>query len=189
MKFLPVDAPVPDECRTDRILLRPLRASDVELDYDAVMSSAEALRRWSQSDWPAETFTLEENLADLERHEREHLERQAFTYTVLEPDAARCVGCVYIKPVLPEIAAGLPSVDHHGADVGFWVRADELETDLDRHLLEALRGWLASDWAFETLVFSISRLEFRQAALLKDSGLERRLMATLADGRSCWVFG
>ena len=48
MDFYPANAAVPEEKRTDRLLMRPLRATDVELDYDAVMSSAEQLRRWSR---------------------------------------------------------------------------------------------------------------------------------------------
>ena len=43
----------PSTWHTDRLLLRPLRTTDVELDYDAVMSSAEQLRMWSDSTWPA----------------------------------------------------------------------------------------------------------------------------------------
>jgi RimJ/RimL family protein N-acetyltransferase len=105
MDFYPAGAPVPNEKRADGLLLRPLRATDVELDYDAVMSSAAQLRRWSQTAWPADDFTLAENLADLERHEREHLERTAFTFTVLNPGGTRCLGCVYLAPVRPEAAA------------------------------------------------------------------------------------
>jgi len=60
IEFHPTDAAVPPELRTPRLLLRPLRATDVELDYDAVMSSAAMLRAWSQSHWPADDFTLAE---------------------------------------------------------------------------------------------------------------------------------
>ena len=45
MEFYPGSAPVPAEYRTSRLFLRPLRTTDVELDYDAVMSSDEMLRR------------------------------------------------------------------------------------------------------------------------------------------------
>src|SRR5436190_10655528 len=103
MEFYPASAPVPEEKRTDRLLLRPLRATDVELDYDAVMSSAEQLRRWSHSGWPADDFTLEQNRDDLEQHEREHRQREAFTFTVLSLEGGRCLGCVYIKSPRPEI--------------------------------------------------------------------------------------
>ena len=47
MPFYPDDAPVPTELRTEEFLLRPLRATDVDLDYEAVMATQEALRRGS----------------------------------------------------------------------------------------------------------------------------------------------
>ena len=77
MEFYPAGVPVPQGKRTSCLRLRPLRVTDVELDYKAVMSSAEMLHRWSQSDWPTDDFTLAQNLADLQRHEREHIEARA----------------------------------------------------------------------------------------------------------------
>jgi len=187
MRFFPAKGSPPEERGTKRILLRPLRAADVLLDYDAVMSSAPDLRRWSQSDWPSDDFTLAENLADLERHEREHLERTAFTFTVLDPDRTQCLGCVYLKPVSAE-AAVLCAEALHAAEVAFWVRASECARDLDRHLLTTLREWFAKDWEFDCLLFPISPQETRQSAILRDAGLEMRLTYTPADGRSRQVF-
>jgi len=188
MPFYPPGAAVPETLRTDRLLLRPLRAADAELDFEAVMSSAEQLRRWSQSDWPADDFTLAGNLADLQRHEREHGERSAFTFTVLAPAATRCLGCVYITP-LPRQAARLCAGAAYPARVGFWVRTSELAAELDRHLLATLRQWLAEAWAFDCILFLISRQDTRQAGVLRDAGLERRAALTLGDGRRCWAFG
>ena len=37
--FYPSDARVPEALQTDEFLVRPLRATDVTLDYDAVISS------------------------------------------------------------------------------------------------------------------------------------------------------
>ncbi len=81
--FYPSDAHVPEALRTDEFLFRPLRATDVTLDYDAVIGSRAELLLGSGGTWPREGFTLEENLADLERHEQEHRDRVAFTYTVM----------------------------------------------------------------------------------------------------------
>lgn len=187
MEFYPLSILVPEEKRTNRLLLRPLRAIDVELDYDAVMSSTEQLRRWSQRGWPADGFTLAENLEDLQRHEREHLEREAFTFTVLNPNGTRCLGCVYIEPLWPQttqLCAGAA----YAADVGFWVRTSELDNDLDKHLLATLRDWFKTEWAFDCILYTISQQEARQATLLSETGLERRLAFTLADGRTRWVF-
>ena len=188
MEFYPASVSIPQEKHTDRLYLRPLRATDVELDYEAVMSSAEMLRRWSQSEWPTDDFALAENLADLQRHESEHLERKAFTFTVLNPEGTRCLGCVYIQPLRPEEAA-LCKDAVYAADVGFWVRASELPKALDQHLLATLCDWFQAEWAFDRIVFTIFPQETRQAALFAAVGLERRLVCTLPDGRPYWVFG
>ena len=187
MCFYPKTAAVPELKATDRLQLRPLRAADAEADYDAVMSSAATLRRWSQSDWPAEDFTLAENRSDLERHEREHHERAAFTFTVLDPEATKCLGCAYIMPMRPE-EARLCAGTKHGARVGFWLRASEHSNDLESHLLATLREWLRTEWAFDAVVFTVYQQEARQAALLAEAGLEMRLKYTLPDGRTCCVF-
>jgi hypothetical protein len=188
IRFHPAGAPVPDGTRSDRLLLRPLRATDVDADYDAVMSSRAMLRNWSQTTWPADDFTREENLRDLGRHEREHREGVAFTYTVLDPAASRCLGCVYLTP-LP--AALADSCEHgtHGTRLGFWVRASEVANDLDRHLLGVLRIWLASEWAFDTTLFSVSPQEIRQASLLAEAGLMLRAEVTLPDGQAIGSLG
>ena len=70
--FYPSDGPVPEMLRTDEFLLRPLGATDVQLDYDAVISSRTELLRSSGGTWPREGLTLEEDVANLERHEQEY---------------------------------------------------------------------------------------------------------------------
>jgi hypothetical protein len=188
MEFYPANTLVPQEKRTDRLWLRPLRATDVELDYEAVISSAEMLHRWCQGEWPAANFTLAENLADLKWHELEHIERKAFTFTVLNPQGTRCLGCVYIVPIRPEEVPFCKDAVY-AADVGFWVRESELADALDQHLLTTIRDWFRAEWVFDSVLFTICQQEIRQAALFVSAGLERRLACTLPDGRPCWVFG
>ncbi|HEX6289559.1 MAG TPA: GNAT family N-acetyltransferase [Herpetosiphonaceae bacterium] len=187
MKFYPAASPVPEEKRTDRLWLRPLRAADAALDYDAVMSSAEQLRRWSGRNWPSDEFTLAQNREGLQAHEREHRAREAFTFTVLDPPGTMCLGCVYIMPPETQIAA-LCADAAYPANVGFWVRTSALASDLDTHLLATLREWLATDWAFDCIVFTISQQETRQAGLFREAGLVLRAASSLSDGRPCWVF-
>ena len=185
--FYPADASIPAAWRTPRLFLRPLRATDVELDYDAVMSSAAMLRSWSQSAWPADAFTRAENLEDLRRHEREHVAREAFTFTVLDPTEARCVGCVYLQP-LPADAGALCDGAAHPVRIGFWVRASQIANDLDRHLLSCLRDWLAREWRFDCVLFVIAPDNTRQAALLEDAGLRLQSTLELPDGRRCAAY-
>src|SRR5215218_4357264 len=96
MGFNTGDFHASDELRTDEFLLRPIRESDAELDYDAVMESREFLRLWEQSTWPEDDFTVEANRADMAKLERRHAEGESFTYTVMNLEETRCLGCVYI---------------------------------------------------------------------------------------------
>lgn len=180
LSFFPRNAPVPTGLRTDQVLLVPLRPIHVKPDYDAVMTSREMLRRWSQSDWPADDFTLQDNLDDLERHEREHIELQAFTYAVLDPTETECLGCVYIKSLMSELNRAKANTDEHmekndrTAVVRFWVRQSRLADDLDRHLLDALVAWFDREWPFEAVLFRTAGDDRRQATVFTGRGLEIR---------------
>jgi hypothetical protein len=168
MPFYPDDAPVPVELRTGEFVLRPLRATDVEFDYEAVMATQEALRRVSGGTWPRPDFTLEENLADLQGHEADFFARRGFTYTVVDPTETRCLGCVYAYP--PKVEGGDGARDHE-AEVWFWVRPDGVAADLDRRLLAALISWLRDDFAFERVLFRAVADDERQTAIFGDAGL------------------
>jgi hypothetical protein len=193
--FLPRQETVPKGTRTDRLCLRPLTTAHVAIDYDAVMESREQLRAWSQTTWPKDDFTLAENRADLARHQREHSEGVAFTYTVLDPTETRCLGCVYIT-ALPETIRHLYAAAAYAANVGFWVRTLELTEEsapefgngLESHLLVTLRQWFAADWPFDQVVYTISQQNPRQADLLDKARLLRRASVSLGDGRPCWVY-
>jgi hypothetical protein len=168
MTFYPGDAPVPVELRTDEFLLRPLRATDVELDHEAVMATQETLRRGSGGRWPRPDFTLEENLADLQGHEADFRARRGFTYTVMHPTEPRCLGCVYAYP--PD-AKDLGGAHNGEAVVWFWVRPDGVASDLDRRLLVALIPWLRDDFAFSRVLYRARAGDTRQTAIFAEAGL------------------
>ena len=177
MSFYAEDAAVPTELRTDEFLLRVLRATDAALDYDAVMASTEILHLRSGGEWPRDGFTLQENVADLERHEAEFHARTSFTYTVMNPTGTECLGCVYIYPLeelrrRAGIAQGrfLPVPDG-AAEVSFWVRQSRIADDLDRRLLAALLPWLRDDFAFARVYLRAYAREARQVAILREAGL------------------
>lgn len=175
-RFYLDDAPVPEGLQTDDFVLRPLRASDCDRDYDAVMASAELLLVKSNGRWPRPGFTWDENLKDLQEHEADHLARRAFTYTVMTPDETRCLGCVYLNPLrdaLRSFGADESAMDTVGGDeaaIHFWARQDELARDLDRRLFDALRPWLAAVW------------DFRRALYRANDGEERLLQFYAAAG-------
>jgi hypothetical protein len=169
MAFYPADAPVPTELRTAEFLLRPLRATDVDLDYEAVMAAQEDLRRISGGTWPRPDFTRAENLADLQQHEADFRARRGFTYTVMNPAETRCLGCVYAYP--PKDDSGSESAGDFAAEVWFWVRPDGVAADLERRLLAAVAPWLRDEFAFARVLIRAQADDARQTAILRELGL------------------
>jgi hypothetical protein len=177
-RFYPDGAVVPAELRTDEFVLRPLRATDVDLDYDAVMSSREMLRRWGGGSWPTDDFTLAGNLADLEEHESEHEQRVAFTFTVMNPDGSECLGCMYLTPFrgmrrwMPDGEAVSDEADDFTAVCRFWARQSRLADGLDGRLFAALRKWFAEEWEFKQIYFRANGNDTRQRDLFVNAGLD-----------------
>jgi len=158
---------------TQRFMLRALTTADTQRDFDAVNTSRADLRRWSQDGWPREGFTIEENRRDLERHEREHRLREAFTYTVLDADRDTCLGCVYVRP-LQTAAAGasdpplsVAEAADDAARVLWWVRSDRLNESTPEDLLEALEGWFAEAWPLPRVLFQTADALEWQTALYR----------------------
>src|SRR5947209_3739980 len=123
---------------------------------------------------------LEENLADLQRHEQEHRERVAFTYTVMNPAETECLGCIYIGPLerlLGQDGESGEYLSDRTAYVSFWVRHSRLADHLDRRLLQALMPWFQNEWAFLHVLFIVQRVEERQIRLYEEMGL--RLLYSL----------
>ena len=140
----------PARLQTRAFVLRPLRASDAELDYAAVMESREFLRTWEQSTWPEDDFTVEGNRQDLLKLERRHADGVAFAYTVMNLDETECLGCVYVLPPDAKMftgaqvaALGDAQWSDCDATVFFWVRKSRLPEGLDRTLLDSLITWFA----------------------------------------------
>ena len=141
---MPDSFEVPATLETDRFRLRMLSADDVIKDYEAVIESRELLQAQFGGAWPRAGFTLEENLIDLQRHQREFEQREAFAYTVVSLDESRVLGCVYINPSQDK------DID---AEVYLWVRQSEFDKGQDPILFEAVKKWLGEAWPFERVQY------------------------------------
>ncbi len=176
MKIYPDSVPDQDELATTDFLLRPLRRTDVELDYEAVIESAVLLRRWGGGDWPTDDFTLECNLADLAMHEHEHESGLAFIYTMRDLTGSECLGCVYVNRLNELIGSPNPAelipvaVDDRQASVRFWVRQSRLSEDLDWRLLQLLIAWFNNQWTFKQVYFVADDKDRRQKRLFSKAG-------------------
>jgi len=141
--FVPENFVVPPILETKHFRLRMLSVDDVEKDYEAVIETRERFHSMGLS-WPREGFTIEENLADLERHQQEFLDRKAFAYTVVSLDESRVLGCVYINPT---------ESDNVNARVRMWVRQSEYNQGLDPILFNEVKKWIGSSWPFKKVIY------------------------------------
>ena len=131
--------------------LRPIRESDTELDYPAVMGSRERL--WSiygeSWGWPPETMTIEQDREDLRHHEDEAASQSSFNYALFDDDETRLLGCCYVDPPdqKPELAGTLP--EGTDAVISWWVVDELVGTKLAAELDAAVPVWIAQIWPFE----------------------------------------
>jgi hypothetical protein len=121
--------------------MRPIRETDVDIDYPAVMGSQPRLwtifgDAWG---WPPTTMSYEKDQADLARHEREANAHQSFNYAVLDADESRLFGCVYIDP--PERIGA-------DADISWWIIDDAIGGPLETCLRDFVPTWIHEAWPF-----------------------------------------
>jgi hypothetical protein len=155
--FVPADFEPPRGLVASGFVLQPLGPRHNVADFDAWSSSMahiHATPGFEGSDWPHE-MSVEQNLGDLELHERDFAEGRGFTYTVLDPRDGGVIGCVYIYPV--GAADADPNADAVPCDasVRSWVRADRAA--LDEPLWRAVSNWLRSEWPFANIRYAPRR--------------------------------
>ena len=146
MTLVPASFVVPEELDTPDFRIRKLTFRDAALDYKAVMSNIDLIRKTRGGDWPTAELTFEDDQIDLAWHQREFERRTSFAYTVMSLDETECLGCVYLDP---------PGKESDGAevDVSFWVVQAAYDRGLYAGLFVTIRRWLA-DWPFRRIAYS-----------------------------------
>jgi hypothetical protein len=151
MSWLPdfVHPPPRVELRTGHHL-RPIRESDVEIDYPAVMASRERLwrkygERWG---WPPEDMSFEDDRRDLARHEREMAARETWNYAVLNAQETELLGCVYVDPPAADSPVG------SDAQVSWWVVDWMIDSELEAELGAFVPRWMSEVWGFSAVDYS-----------------------------------
>ncbi|WP_205470941.1 GNAT family N-acetyltransferase [Nocardioides sp. SYSU D00038] len=119
--------------------LRPIRATDVDLDLPAVMGSRDRL--WSiygaAWGWPPVGMTREQDREDLARHEAEIEAHESFNYALFDAAESALLGCVYVDP--PEKAGA-------DAEISWWVVDALVGSEVEAALDRLVPAWIASDW-------------------------------------------
>jgi len=78
-------------------IVRPQRVEDNTVDYEAVMASRFELREWSDSCWPEDDFSFEDNLKDLLGHIQEHSAGTDLGFSIMERNERKFLGSLYIN--------------------------------------------------------------------------------------------
>jgi hypothetical protein len=127
--------------------LRPIRESDVAIDYPAVMGSRERLwEKYGEAwGWPPATMSYDADQQDLARHEVEIAAHKTFNYAVLDEHETELLGCVYIDPPDEQSPPGSDAV------VSWWVVDHAVGTPLERELAAFVPRWLADTWGFRSV--------------------------------------
>jgi len=164
MPWLPDGFPHPTMVPVmDGAHLRPICESDTEIDYPAVMGSRARLweiygAAWG---WPRATMTVEEDRADLARHEREIAAHESFNYALLDLTETELFGCVYIDP---------PRKAGADAEISWWVVDQHVGTPLDEALAIVVPRWIARVWPFERPRYVGRDLSWSDWLALPDAG-------------------
>ena len=186
--------PVPQLHQANDLVFVRLTAAHAELDHAALLGSMDYLRMWSDSAWPADDFTVEENRAELSWHDEEHDARVAFTYSVQNAEQNRALGCLYLRPlrdmlltrgVEPPAWPSWPGGDTPCARG--WLRRDEPAAVERRFLGEALRWLSGPAWAFRSLWWVAAGTDARQLELLDKLGWSKELRASGSRNDRDWV--
>jgi len=182
--------PVPKDFYHPQFCFQILHPDYVEMDFEALMSSKDFLRRWSQSDWPSDDFSLEENFKDLDWHYDEQTNKIAFTYTILDSTQSKCLGCLYIRPInslLKYQTKGYKGLDGFTHYCSYWVIDTIRGTELDHTILRNLQNWLTSTWKFPGVFFTSNQEIPETEENYNKNGLEQFL--TLEEPKRhqhCW---
>lgn len=130
--------------------LRPIRATDVDLDMVAVMGSR--ARLWEKYGeawgWPPATMTHEQDREDLAHHEQEIADHVTFNYAIFDEGETELLGCLYLDPPDDRSAPGADVV------ASWWVVDAQVGSPLDEALQAFVPTWLAEVWGFEAVDWS-----------------------------------
>ena len=142
--FIPKNFKVPTNLETGIFYICQLDINVANLDYEAVMYSADELQGIFGRDfcWPKSDMTLEESIISLKVHEREFETKKAFAYSVLNTDKSKCFGSIYIDPSRSE---------QFDCEVYFWIRSDSVT--LEEKLFKVVSWWLQNQWPFKKIAY------------------------------------
>lgn len=174
MSLNPQHHPIPPWPQHPSLVLQRQHLQHNQADYQAVMQSQELLRIWSDSPWPEDDFSLQQNAEDLQMHIDDFEQQQAYGFSVFSSQQ-QFLGSVYLEPVAPFI-------DNYQADpqtkqrlalydvrVEYWLRQGT-SSALEIELVQTLNHWLKQSWWFKAAVWGSRKGMQQRRALYQSLG-------------------
>lgn len=178
MNIFSRDFSAPSQLQSKEFVLFFTDLQYVKPDHEAVMKSRESLRIYSQSTWPEDDFTEEQNREDLQNHIDDNKNHEAYGYMIFSPDRKRCLGSLYVNPLTPLSKHYLLSEEEvetlrrYDARIDFWL-SDDVDFDLTKTIFSTVREWLGREWKINPL-YSARREMINRQKLYETVGLELR---------------
>ena len=119
-----------------------------KLDYEALMSAKEFIRKELSSEWPSDNFTLKENTASLVGDLDTFNKRANFTFHIFNSDQSKLIGCFYISN---------GSEEEYDASVFIWVSKEYLFTPLFIEIKGDMKNWFTEYWPLKNVDYSLNK--------------------------------
>ena len=113
------------------------------------MASKALLRTWSDSAWPEDDFSLQQNAEDLSRHIDDFEHDLAYGFNIFIPDESRFIGSLCLDPV-EATAARLSGFD---VRLEYWLRRGT-KRDFEKDFVWEVLTWLEDAWWFRRTVIA-----------------------------------
>jgi hypothetical protein len=126
---------------------------------------------WSQSNWPEDTFTVEQNREDLQHHVEDNQVHSAYGYMIFSVDRTKCFGSLYVNPIQPVLDNYELNGDQrraiiaNDARIDFWTDAecDSKQHDgFEQELVPLLKNWFAEQWKIKAAFAARKGMDRRQ---------------------------
>lgn len=193
MNLNPQQYAIPIRLETAEFLIHRQRITDNQLDYLTVMDSKETLREWSDSEWPEDDFTLEQNAEDISGHIADHERNENYGFSIFSPNEDRLLGSLYLNAVAPLL-------EHYPTDpdtlarllefdvrIEYWLHAGT-GPDLEKHFVQTILAWLEQTWWFKNPVFGSRRNMILRRDVYTELGMTEVAALRSKDGKRKFHF-
>ncbi|MBM7074445.1 hypothetical protein JQC92_20875 [Shewanella sp. 202IG2-18] len=145
---------VPVEASIQDFIIMKVDPDYAKLDYEALMSAKEFIRKQLGSEWPSDNFTLKENTDSLFDDLTSFNNKTSFTYHILNRQKSQIIGCFYVSS---------PIAKPYDASVFIWVKKEYLSSPVFPKIKTAIKSWISQKWPLKRVDYSLNKQSITKA--------------------------